>query len=126
MKKGRIYVCHTFYHLYIAFLKEFALPESERGNATVVLSTMSNDFGDIKERIEKSGVFKEVFVFDEKRETFFPELAKYKVNRGNVVFNMIPRIIFTSKFAKLQEQFVPVDFKDYDLIGTEVGDDYAQ
>ena len=116
MKKGRIYVCHTFYHLYIAFLKEFALPESERGNATVVLSTMSNDFGDIKERIEKSGVFKEVFVFDEKRETFFPELAKYKVNRGNVVFNMIPRIIFTSKFAKLQEQFVPVDFKDYDEV----------
>lgn len=116
MKKGRIYVCHTFYHLYVAFLKEFALPESERGNATVVLSKMSNDFGDIKDRIPDSGYFKEVYEFDEKRETEFPELAKYKVNRGNILFNMIPRIIFTKKFAKLQAKYVPVDFKKYDDI----------
>ncbi len=116
MKKGRIYVCHTFYHLYVAFLKEFALPDSEHGNATVVLSKMSNDFGDIQQRIEKSGVFKQVVFFDEKRETFFSELTKYKINRGNVLFNMIPRIIFTSKFAKLQEKYVPVDFRDYDEV----------
>ena len=48
MGLGRIYVCHTFYHLYISFLKEFALPKEEKGNATVVLSKMSNDFGEIK------------------------------------------------------------------------------
>lgn len=116
MKKGRIYVCHTFYHLYVAFLKEFVLPENEHGNATVVLSKMSNDFGDIQQRIEKSGVFKQVVFFDEKRETFFHELAKFKINRGNVLFNMIPRIVLTSKFAKLQEKYVPVDFKDYDEV----------
>ncbi len=113
MSKDRIYVCHTFYHLYISFLKEFSLPESEWGNADVVLSKMSNDFGDIKDRIPQSGYFNEVFEFDEKRETESPELAKYKKNRGNIVLNMIPRIIFTSKFAKLQEQYVPVDFKKY-------------
>ena len=113
MKTDRIYVCHTFYHVYISFLKEFALPEEEKGNADIVLSLMSNDFGDIKERIPNSGYFKNVYEFDEKRETEFPELAKYKVNRGNIVLNMIPRIIFTSKFAKLQEKYVPVDFKQY-------------
>lgn len=114
MKKGRIYVCHTFYHLYISFLKEFVMPESERGNASVVLSKMSNDFGDIKSRIPASGYFKEVFEYDEKRETEFPELMKYKKDRGNILLNMIPRIIFTSKFAKLQAQYVPVDFRNYD------------
>ena len=29
-KRGRIYVCHTFYHLYISFLKEFNQPEEEK------------------------------------------------------------------------------------------------
>ena len=113
MSKDRIYVCHTFYHLYISFLKEFALPSSEWGNADVVLSRMSNDFGDIKDRIPASGYFEEVFEFDEKRDTEFPELAKYRENRGNIVLNMIPRIIYTSKFAKLQEKYVPVDFRRY-------------
>ncbi len=114
MKNGRIYVCHTFYHVYISFLKEFTRPESERGNATLVLSLMSNQWGDIKDRIVPSGVFKEVYEFDEKRETDFPELAKYKKNRGNIILNMIPRFIFTSRFAKLQDRFVPVDFSLYD------------
>ena len=113
-KNGRIYVCHTFYHLYISFLKEFNQYAEERGNATVVLSLMSNDWGDIKERIVPSGIFKEVYEFDEKRETEFPELAKYKVNRGNILFNTIPRIKFTSEFARLQEKYVPVDFAEYD------------
>ncbi len=116
MKKGRIYVCHTFYHVYISFLKEFVLPPEEKGNATMVLSLMSNDFGDIGERILQSGYFKEVYDFDEHSFKAFPELDKYRKDRGNALANMIPRIIFTSKFAKLQEQFVPVDFRDYDDI----------
>lgn len=116
MKKGRIYVCHTFYHLYISFLKEFARPKEEKGNATVVLSKMSNDFGDIKDRIPQSGYFKEAIEFDEHSFNDFPKLSKYKKDRGNALVNMIPRIIFTSKYAKLQEQYVPVDFKEYDEI----------
>ncbi len=115
-KRGRIYVCHTFYHLYISFLKEFKQPEKEKGNATIVLSLMSNDWGDIEERIVRSGYFKAVYKFDEKRDTFFPELSEYRVNRGNILFNMIPRIKFTKEFAKLQERFVPVDFSLYDEV----------
>ena len=111
--KERIYVCHTFYHVYITFLKELALPREKQGGATLVLSRMSNDFGDLKERIEALGFFEEVLWYDEKREEFFPELAKYKVDRGNIVVNMLQRISFTSRFAKLQEQFVPVDMKQY-------------
>ena len=43
--KERIYVCHTYYHVYVACLKELTLPGSSRGQATLLLSTMSNDFG---------------------------------------------------------------------------------
>ena len=43
--KDRIYVCHTYYHVYVACLKELNLEREKRGNATLVMSTMSNDFG---------------------------------------------------------------------------------
>lgn len=114
MKKPlpRIYVCHTFYHVYISILKEFNLPKEEQGKADLVLSSLSSDFSALNERIEKTGIFRNVFLFDEQRESSFPELAKYKVDRGSLK-NMISRIKFTKKFAKYQEPFVPVDFKQY-------------
>lgn len=115
-KYTRIYVCHTYYHTYISFLKELALPKEQQGSAHIVLSKMSNDFGDIDSRILSSGVFEKVFWYDEKREENFPELTKYKINRHNLLINMIYRIIFTKKFSKLQEPFVPVDFRQYDDI----------
>ena len=113
MRKDRIYVCHTFYHVYVSLLKEFALPEDKRGGAKMVLSKMSNDFGDLKVRLKKSGVFEEVLEYDEKRYTFFPELLKYKENKHNFLLNLINRMIFTKKFAALQEKYVPVDFSEY-------------
>lgn len=112
--KDRIYVCHTYYHTYISFLKELKIQaESDNpGEATLVLSKMSNNFEKLGERVLSTGVFKDVVEFDEKRDTFFPELAKYKKN-GNFLGNMIRRIIYTSKFAKLEEPYVPVDFREY-------------
>ena len=104
--KKRIYVCHTFYHVYVACLKECYLPVSERGNADLVLSTMSNDFGDLKERAQDSSLFEEVFLFDEKEDVFFPELTKYHVDRGNLLINMLARIRYTKLLGKLQEPYV--------------------
>lgn len=77
MMKERIYVCHTYYHVYVTCLKELALPKERQGRATLVLSTMSNDFGNLKERADRCPLFEEVVMFDEKEDTFFPELAKY-------------------------------------------------
>lgn len=114
--KQRIYVCHTFYHVYVACLKELYLPKEKQGQASLVLSTMSNDFGNMKERAEKCGLFEEVFWFDEKRDTFFPQLQKYHKDRGNIVINMLARIIYTKLLGKLQEPYVPVDFKQYEDI----------
>lgn len=111
--KDRIYVCHTYYHVYITILKELALPKEEQGKATLVLSKMSNDFETLDERVRKTGLFEEIIPFDEKRESFFPELAKYRKDKGNIVFNMISRIRFTSRYAKLEEEYIPVDFKEY-------------
>lgn len=111
--KERIYVCHTYYHVYVTFLKELNLPVEKRGQATLVLSKMSIDFEQLKERVEKTGLFEAVVEYDEKRDDFFPELAKYRKDSGGLLRNMINRIRFTKKFAVLQEPYVPVDFREY-------------
>ncbi len=111
--KDRIYVCHTYYHVYVTFLKEFALPKAEWGKATLVLSKMSSDFKNLKERIDEQKVFEEVVEFDEKMHTFFPELQKYRQDKKNVVLNLINRMIFTKKYAKAQKPYIPVDFSKY-------------
>lgn len=115
-REARIYVCHTFYHVYISLLKEMNYPASERKRATIVLSSLSTNFKDLSERLLSSGLIKDVIPFDEKRDTFFPELKKWKKNYGNIVANMFSRIVFTSKFAKFQEEYVLIDFKNYEDI----------
>ena len=108
--KSRVYVCHTYYHVYITLLKEFALPKAEQGQATLVLSKMSTDFENLQARLEKLHIFEKIVSYDEKPYTFFDELAKYKKDYGNFIKNTINRIIFTKKFAKLQAAYVPLDF----------------
>lgn len=113
----RIYVCHTYYHAYVAFLKELYLRRGKDaaaiGDASLVLSSMSNDFEQFGERVKATGLFVDVISFDEKREDYFPELAAFRQDKGNIVFNMWQRIRFTKRYAKLEALFVPVDFKKY-------------
>ena len=113
--KERIYVCHTFYHVYVTCLKELSLRARTReaSGATLVLSKMSNDFGDLKSRAKECGLFDEVIEFDEKNYTFFPELVELKKDRGGIVSNMLQRIKFCKRSGALLEPYVPVDFAQY-------------
>lgn len=114
--KSRIYVCHTYYHVYVTFLKELKLKASspeKAGQATLVLSKMSNDFETLKQRVESTGLFEKVIEFDEKREDFFPELSKWRQETGNIVKNLLQRIRFTKEYARLEAPYVPVDFREY-------------
>ena len=110
---NRVYVCHTYYHVYVSFLKEMNLPEDKRGKAVMVLSTMTTAFEDIKHRIENSGIFSEVVMFDEKRDVFFPQLAPYMNMKGNQLKIMLGRMKYTKLFGKLEEAFVPLDFSRF-------------
>ncbi len=107
----RIYVCHTFYHVYVACLKELYIADG--GGATLVLSKMSNNFGTMVERAKGNSIFEEVYEYDEKLDTFFPELAPLKEDTGSIITNMRNRIKFCRRFGQLQEEYIPVNFKDY-------------
>ena len=111
--KDRIYVCHTFYHVYITVIKELNLPGEKRGGATLVLSTMSNDFGDLNVKAAKSGLFEAVYSFDEKEDVSLPEVMKYHTDRGNLILNLLQRIKYTKALGRAQEEYVPVDFSQY-------------
>lgn len=112
----RIYICHTPYHVLISVLKELNLSEEEHGNADIILSLMSSDLAQLKERLIESKVFQEVFLFDEKRDTYYADLMDLKKNRSNIILNMIARIKYTSKLARYTEQYVPADLRKYDDI----------
>ncbi|HJC57248.1 MAG TPA: glycosyltransferase family 52 protein [Candidatus Eisenbergiella intestinipullorum] len=111
--RERIYVCHTFYHVYVACLKELNLPQTERGKADMVLSTMSCDFGTLAQRLASSGLYGEVLIFEEREESSIPGLAKYHKDRKNIVLNMLARMVFCKKLGAAQEPCVPVDFRQY-------------
>ena len=119
--KDRIYVCHTYYHVYVTFLKELKLKEQKNAEtagswqpgATLVLSKMSNNFETLKARVESTGLFEEVIEFDEKSEDFFPELAELRKSAGNFLGNLWNRIRFTRAYARLEAPYIPVDFRQY-------------
>ena len=110
--KSRIYVCHTFYHVYVAALKEMKLvretPANAYRKADIALSSVSTDFERLGDRLAKTGIFQEVIALDEKREDFFPELAKYRKNYSNVLKHMLNRMIFTKKLAKCECPYMEV------------------
>ncbi len=112
----RAYICHTFYHAYVATMKELNKGPSHRKEATLILSTMSNDFGTMKDRAESSGIYKDVYLFDEKEDVSSPEVMAYHEDKGNIVSNLLQRIKYTRMLAKLQEPFVPVDLSSYDEV----------
>jgi hypothetical protein len=80
--------------VYVACLKEFHIQRTDAhaGSASLVLSKMSNHFDSMVQRAKESGIFEEVVEFDEKPDTFFPELKPLRTDTGNLAHNMINRI----------------------------------
>ena len=115
-KNGRIYICHTYYHAYIATVKELIRRHNDYERADIMLSTMSNDFGNLKQRLEASKVFDSVFMFDEKEDVTSPAVMRYHKDRGNLFLNLLQRIKYTRLLGKLQEKYIPTDLSTYEDI----------
>ena len=115
VKSGRrVYICHTYYHAYIATVKELVGRQQTGGSADIILSTMSNNFESLEGRLVRSGVFDNVYMFDEKEDVTSEEVMKYHQDRGNIILNLLQRIKYTKMLGKLQEDYIPTDISKYD------------
>ena len=105
--KERIYICHTYYHVYVTCLKELLILQDNPiiSKAAIILSSLSTDFGNLRFRLNESNLFSEIFEYDEKRLS--PPAG------SNIICNMVKRIIFTKKQAKAQIPYLPTNFRDY-------------
>ncbi len=113
MKKDRVYICHTYYHAYIAVVKELVARHGKKGSADIILSTMSNNFEQLPDRLRRAGVFDNVFMYDEKEDVTSDEVMSYHQDKGNIVANLIQRITYTKLYGKLQEDYIPTDLSAY-------------
>ncbi len=109
----RVYICHTYYHVYVALLKECR--KKEPGEALFLLSSYSNDFGDLAERLAASPLAGDAMNFAEHGEEYFPELKKYHQNRG-AVRNLFQRMKYFRLQARLLKPYVPVELRDFEDI----------
>ena len=116
MGKETLYICHTYYHVYISLLKEFFKDKAEQGNATVYLSTMSNDFEELRYRLLNSGCVKNVFEYEEKDPSYFECLSKFKKPEMNFLKAVLNRIKYTKKLGQYEEKYIPENLKKYDDI----------
>ncbi len=76
--KSRIYVCHTFYHVYVSILKEMKVQRqtvpSEYQKADIALSTISTNFENLGERLGRTGIFDTVYMMMKNGKIFFRNL----------------------------------------------------
>ncbi len=112
-EKDRVYICHTYYHAYIAAVKELVKRHTDKGKADIILSTMSNDFGSLSERLIRSGIFDRVFTYHEQQDITSGEVMNYHRDRGNIVLNLLQRITYTRLLGQLQEDYIPTDLASY-------------
>ena len=115
-KKKRVYICHTYYHAYVAVVKELVLGREHFGEADIILSTMSNDFETLADRLAAQGLFGAIYSYDENDGSGSEKIRAYHSNRGNIVANMMQRIRYTKLLGKLQEKYIPVELADYEDI----------
>lgn len=113
----RLYICHTFYQVYVTFLKEFALGNIDKKEADIVLSVTATDYDGLEVRLQSCDVFNHVYIMDERIDGD-ASLVALKKDRGNIVFNLFQRMVYTKRRAKVLAPRIPKDlnFKAYDDI----------
>ena len=115
-RRSRAYICHTYYHIYVTVLKELAGGEAfARDKADLFLSKMSDEIlsPDLYERLTASGIFSNVSYLDEKKESNFPWLQKYKNPHASFFKKMCNRMAYARELPNAMAPFIQTDFSVY-------------
>lgn len=109
----RLYICHTFYHVYVSVLKEMAFQKQGEAPGDIFLSTMSTQFGDLEQRLAASGLFHKVELLPECHPRFFPEPFVGKLGEGNGLKRLLQRHKYYRYVVKNEEPYLDRNYKDY-------------
>ena len=114
----RVYICHTYYHAYIACNKELCLRQgtADPGRADLILSTMSNEWERFPDRIREANLFAGVYLYEETTGADDPALQALHRDRGNLFSNLLQRIRYTRALGRLQQDRIPVDLRGYEEV----------
>lgn len=112
---SRIYVCHTYYNVYVSILKEFHYQKVDGARGTIALSLMSTDFKDLRTRMMASGIFEEVLELNEVHPRNFKVNFKYESIRGkwNPMRTYANWILQWRYIAIQTAEFINIDFSKY-------------
>jgi hypothetical protein len=118
-KSERIYVCHTYYNVYITLLKEFGFQKNSPNKGVLALSLMSNDFRDLKQHLDKLCLFSEIIELNEVHPNYFEEKFKYRLDKSywwNPFRWYINWFLYWRYIAKQTSKHINIDFKKYHQI----------
>ena len=116
---NRIYVCHTYYHVYVSLLKELNNSDDKSYKVDIVLSKVSTNFKNLKDKLTKSKLFDNVFEMNEKNviELLGEEIDSYiSANSGNLVVKLVKNIKYAKLIAIKLSKYIDIDFSKYDEI----------
>lgn len=119
---NRIYVCHTYYHVYVSLLKELNDSDDKNYKVSIVLSKVSTNFKNfknLKDKLIKSKLFNNVFDMNEKNviELLGEEIDSYiSGNSGNLVVKLVKNIKYAKLIAIKLSKYIDIDFSKYDEI----------
>lgn len=116
LKLNRIYICHTYYHVYVSLLKELNNSDNKSYKVDIVLSKVSTNFKNLKDKLINSGIFNNVFEMNEKNpiELLGEEIDSYLSD--NLVVKLVNNIKYAKTIAKRLSKYVNIDFSNYDEI----------
>ena len=114
--KRRVYVCHTFYQVYVAVLKEMYAQKSSPTRGVMLLSPMSMGYGSLQSRLEKEDLFDTVMELNEVHPRFFEEPYPRPLGTGGWLRKLWERRQYYRYVVKNEEKHINFDFRKTDEI----------
>lgn len=112
----RLYICHTYYHVYVSILKEMVAQKGGKEKGSILLSALSTDFTDLDKRLRRSGIFFDVQILNECHPNNFNESFPEALGVGNWLQKLRARRKFYKYLVKNEGSYIHIDFSRYQEI----------
>ena len=114
---SRIYICNTYYQVYIAIIKELNFKKRDDFvKADLMLTDVATDFKDLHQRVEKLDLFENIFDFHQPPHWELAPKEHAALGKGNEIKKFMTRIRYSKKIIKEIEKYVDFDFTAYDEV----------